>query len=683
MGHKSLPTSRQNLTGGKRIVTCSLDKMVRLWDVEKGEQEGTSMVHPGKVYDLAVTRDGKRILSSGDDKRIRVWDVETQKLIEEWAGCDTGELGCIALSPDDQLAASGHCGHLRPGDGKIVIRKMKESGAIKHSIDAGGVAISLCFSPNGKKLACGGGIGIEHVIQVYDVESGKLILGPIKGHRGDVKCVLWSLGGSKLFSASYDRTIRCWNTETGDSIGKPWKSHTDHVTCLSLSPDGTKLASVSNDKTVRFWDARSGEPIDHPLQHEYGLWAVTFSPSGEFVTCGGLNEKVSLWRVPWWDADSQKLARNPLLDFPALPLHKHQHQGEFDSLDLPAGRRLIASSSRPPAQATDATTASISTRVQRLPAAVWNLTDNDIRSGFAPDLTGSVVQEGEAPFTSGSFGDIYRGKLHLNGSSVDVAVKAIKTYEAASAGDDADQNKKFRRELKTWVNLDHVNILPLFGTTMNFGRFPAMVCPWLENGSLTSYLEHQHGTLKPVERLVVIGDAAAGLQYLHSQSIVHGDLSGSNVLIDGNGRAYISDFGLSIVLTKLGGSTYATSSHAGGTLRWIAPELLDLQVLDDEGNPLHVVPKSLSDVYSFGRIMLQVLTGKIPYHYYISEGKVMSAILQGIIPMRPNPPLVTDRQWKFMQRCWMPIDVGEPRPSADEIVEFAREELVAIEKASW
>ncbi|KAF8840941.1 kinase-like protein [Paxillus ammoniavirescens] len=261
-----------------------------------------------------------------------------------------------------------------------------------------------------------------------------------------------------------------------------------------------------------------------------------------------------------------------------------------------------------------------------------------------------------------------------------VAVKAIKTY--SDDADDAKKTKRLGRELKAWLNLDHINILALFGTTVGFGGFPAMVCPWLENGTLTSYLTRQHDTLKPVQRLALISDTAAGLQYLHSQSIVHGDLSGSNVLVDANGRACISDFGLSTTLTELGGSSYATSSHAGGNLRWTAPELLDLHVLDDEGNPLHVVPRPLSDVYSFGRIMLQVLTGKVPYHYYTSDGRVLSAILQGIIPMRPNAPLVTDRQWRFMQQCWMPMDAGELRPRADEIVEFARQELVAIEKAT-
>ena len=104
---------------------------------------------------------------------------------------------------------------------------------------------------------------------------------------------------------------------------------------------------------------------------------------------------------------------------------------------------------------------------------------------------------------------------------------------------------------------------------------------------------------------------------VHSQHVVHGDLSGvgilaevscsslilqneqSNVLVHGNGRACIADFGLSTLLTRLGGSTFATTHQAKGTTRWMAPELLDL---DDS----KTAPAMQSDVYSFGSIMLQV-----------------------------------------------------------------------------
>jgi WD40 repeat protein len=155
------------------------------------------------------------------------------RAIEEWAS-HTGRIWCIALSPDDQLAASGDV------DGKIVIREMKESGGIKHSIDAGSwVTHSASLQTGRSSLAVLPLARTEHVIQVYDVESGELVLGPIKGHEDWVRCVLWSLDGSQLFSASDDHTIRCWDSETGESIGEPWTGHTDTVYSLSLSPDGT------------------------------------------------------------------------------------------------------------------------------------------------------------------------------------------------------------------------------------------------------------------------------------------------------------------------------------------------------------------------------------------------------------------------------------------------------------
>ncbi|KAF9222271.1 WD40 repeat-like protein [Gyrodon lividus] len=298
-GHEHTVLNMAYLPGGERVVTCSNDGTVRIWNVEDGEQEGTSMEHGDWVNGLAVTRDGKRILSGGGDNKMKVWDVETYEFIEEWED-HTGGISCIAMSPDDQLVASA--GH----GGKIVIRKMKKGGQIKHAIQAGSSVWSVSFSPNGEKVAAGvrdrhGG----HVIRVYDVESGKLILRPIKGHTKFVNCVLWSLDGCRLFSASDDRSIRCWNSETGEPIGQQWTGHTHWVFYISLSHDGTKLASASYDHTVRFWDAHSGEPIEQPLQHDNWLCAVIFSPSGEFVACGGDDKKLSIWRVPWWD-HSQK-----------------------------------------------------------------------------------------------------------------------------------------------------------------------------------------------------------------------------------------------------------------------------------------------------------------------------------------------------------------------------------------
>ena len=72
------------------------------------------------------------------------------------------------------------------------------------------------------------------------------------------------------------------------------------------------------------------------------------------------------------------------------------------------------------------------------------------------------------------------------------------------------------------------------------------------------------------------------------------------MLVDGDGRACIADFGLSTLLTQLGGSTFATTYRAKGTVRWMAPELL---LIEDDSE---TIPTTEMDVYSFGSIMLQV-----------------------------------------------------------------------------
>lgn len=175
----------------------------------------------------------------------------------------------------------------------------------------------------------------------------------------------------------------------------------------------------------------------------------------------------------------------------------------------------------------------------------------------------------------------------------------------------------------------------------------------------------------------------------------------SNILINENGSAWITDFGLSTLLTELGGLTFATSFHARGTIRWMAPELFDLNVLENELEeaPPCISPTTHNDTYSFGSIMLQVcnispsrittlrikhqhngqiLSGKVPYHYYPNDMQVVHAVLKGITPTRPSNALVTDCRWTFIQRCWSTVDITRRRPTCDEIADFTKNELDCI-----
>ena len=269
------------LPDGQRVVSGAEDGTVRVWNLEDGKQEGTSMKHATYIRGLAVTRDGTKIICSDHGGSIKVWDVKSHEIVKQWTHPEGWPR--ISISPNDRLIAVG---------GKTVVAFYTMEGRqVNHSIKVGSYVWSLCFSPNGKKLAC----RTSDDIRVYDVDGGTLLS---ESQQKEAYCVLWSRDGSRLFSASADRAIRCWNSDTGEQIGHPWTGHTDWINTLSLSPDGSILASASCDKTVRFWDATTGQPIGR-LQHDKEVYAVCFSPSGEFVVSVGEDEKIYLWRVPW------------------------------------------------------------------------------------------------------------------------------------------------------------------------------------------------------------------------------------------------------------------------------------------------------------------------------------------------------------------------------------------------
>ena len=272
---------------GRRVVTSSGDGTMKLWNLKDREQEGTSMGPESKVRGLAVTQNGMNIVSGEENGKIKVWNVESHEIVTEWT--HPGSFPEIAISPDDRLIAVG--------DQAVAIYTL-EGRQVNYSIEVGGAVLSMCFSPDGKTLAC----STCDDIRVYDVDSGTLILGPLEGHRDWVLDVLWSRDGSRLFSASTDETIRCWNSDTGEQIGHPWTGHTDRIRSLSLSPDGSILASASWDKTVRFWNTTTGNPIGQQIQHDKQVYVVRFSPSGEFVASAGSDGKIYLWRVPSLDS---------------------------------------------------------------------------------------------------------------------------------------------------------------------------------------------------------------------------------------------------------------------------------------------------------------------------------------------------------------------------------------------
>ncbi|KAG1737454.1 kinase-like domain-containing protein [Suillus lakei] len=303
-----------------------------------------------------------------------------------------------------------------------------------------------------------------------------------------------------------------------------------------------------------------------------------------------------------------------------------------------------------------------------------------VRSFGAVDLTNAVRRLNKDYHNSGGFAYVHRCKIRPGDINASVRrvisrhqLPSMTTYVEVAVKEiilrnDADMLtviNRLYREIKLWLKLEHKNIVPLWGVADGFGSLPALVSPWLENGALTGYIHREHGMLSYNKKFALLDNVARGLQYLHSQSIVHGDLSGNNVLVDKNGTASLTDFGLSAFLPdKISQALFPTNPTC--TVPYMAPEYL---TSDGENN---LSPKS--DVYSFGGIMLEVLEGKVPYYYIRNQPAIINCISRGIRPKRPPASVVIECDWDFIQRCWLG-DMGG-RPSDEEILEFVERRAI-------
>lgn len=111
----------------------------------------------------------------------------------------------------------------------------------------------------------------------------------------------------------------------------------------------------------------------------------------------------------------------------------------------------------------------------------------------------------------------------------------------------ADCLQRFMKEVEIWRDLQHPHVLRFLGI-VEFGSQILSVSIWMENSDALKYI---NSTVEVIDRLRILRDVSSGMEYLHFRKVVHGDLRAANILIDADGNACVSDFGLSIVAQKV------------------------------------------------------------------------------------------------------------------------------------
>lgn len=279
-GHTANINSLVMTTDGKKIVSGSGDKTIRIWDIA-GEELAVLIGHSNYISSVAITPDSKKIVSGSGDKTIRIWDLISGKQLKVLSGHE-GEISAVAITPDGQKIVSAswdktiRIWDLNSGQ-QLATLKGHESGVI-----------AVAITPDGQKIVSG---SWDNTIRIWDLVSGAE-LEVLKGHDSGVISVAITPDGQHIVSGSWDNTIRVWNI-----AGEPLRvlsGHQDRVWSVKITPDGQKIVSGSGDKTIKIWSL-SGEQLAEYKGHESGVLAIGISPDGKTIISASDDKTIRLW----------------------------------------------------------------------------------------------------------------------------------------------------------------------------------------------------------------------------------------------------------------------------------------------------------------------------------------------------------------------------------------------------
>jgi WD40 repeat protein/TolB-like protein len=305
IGHKSEVLSVAFSLDGRILASCSKDKTIRLWDVDKKKELKSLTGHKMGVNCIAFSPNGLLLASGGNDKKVIVWNLEKGTEEKVFTGHKRKVLA-VAFSADGSLLASA-------GEDKIVKLWDLSTGYELGELKGHGKAVhSIAFHPDGRSITTG---SQDKSMRTWEITSRKEIrsLTESAARYGELLTFDFSPEGRMIASAIKEVTrampgkgaarggikendfVQLRDGMTGKDLGK-LEGHLESVVSISFSPDGRFLATGSYDHSVRLWDIKKLEEIATiPLKGR--AYSVDFSPDGRWLTAGTGDNKVWVWSL--------------------------------------------------------------------------------------------------------------------------------------------------------------------------------------------------------------------------------------------------------------------------------------------------------------------------------------------------------------------------------------------------
>jgi len=288
VGHKGAVNSIAISPDGQFVVSGGDDGTIRFWNLRGEQLKRPLNGHQGAVNSIAISPDGRLIVSGGVDNTVRLWNQKGKPIKVPFVGHQEVQsfrkkgVCCVVFSPDSQCIASSGT------DGTIRLWNL-EGELIIPPLDAG--SSSVCFHPNGRRLASVGGGQINlWTTDGHPVEEFFL------GESYAFNSIAFSSNGKYLVTGSDGKALRIWDLE-GDELVQPIQAHETEITTVTFSPDGQTIASSSFDKAVRLWNLE-GKQIEKAFEgHDETVYSIAFSPKGEMIVSGSYDRTIRLWNL--------------------------------------------------------------------------------------------------------------------------------------------------------------------------------------------------------------------------------------------------------------------------------------------------------------------------------------------------------------------------------------------------
>lgn len=253
--------------------------------------------------------------------------------------------------------------------------------------------------------------------------------------------------------------------------------------------------------------------------------------------------------------------------------------------------------------------------------------DLEVPEAFACDMSSLFLGQ---RFASGNHTRLYQGVY----KDQDVAVKLLRLDCCEDATIANQLERQFMQEVHCLSQLHHPNIVKFMAASMK----PPVCCLIMEyvpGGSLRAFLHRNESGSLPMKTILSMAlDVARGMEYLHLQGVVHRDLKSENLVLTDDLHVKLTDFGVGCLETECD-----LRSADTGTFRWMAPEMISHQ---------HYSKKV--DVYSFGVILWELVTGEVPFHDMIPAQVAFAVVHKNARPSIPDDCPLPLRHLK--EHCW-------------------------------